>query len=77
MALVRHKNGTYDQIQKWLQERYGFVAPACWIAHCKELYGLPVADRAGYGYRPHERQCPIEKQTYIREAFEHFGLMTK
>jgi hypothetical protein len=71
------QSGTYVQIQKWLRDRYGFTAPFCWIAHCKELYGLPVAPRTGYGYRPRERQCPVDKQSYIREAFEHFHLLSK
>jgi len=36
---------TYLEIQRWVEEEFGFTPETCWIAHCKELYGLPV-DRA-------------------------------
>jgi hypothetical protein len=70
------QSGTYEQIQRWLVERYGFRPEPSWITHCKEIYGLPVSDRAD-SYRPPGRQCPSERRPLIREAFEHFGLLPK
>ena len=68
--------GTYEQIQKWLFERYGFRPTASWITQYKEIYGLPLKhplDR----YRPPGRQCPPARRPQIREAFEHFGMLPK
>lgn len=33
---------TYKQIQTYVRTEYGFVPKSCWIAHCKELCGLPL-----------------------------------
>ena len=33
---------TYLEIQKWVYRRHGFIPKTCWIAHCKELCGLPL-----------------------------------
>jgi hypothetical protein len=37
---------TYLEIQKWVYRRHGFIAKTCWIAHCKELCGLPLGATA-------------------------------
>ena len=29
-------------IERWVEQRYGFVPHPYWIAHCKELYLLAV-----------------------------------
>lgn len=66
---------TYRQIQKWVGEKYGWQAKPCWIAHCKELNGLPLR-------RAHNREganrtipCPPNKQPVIEAAFRHFGMI--
>jgi len=28
---------TYNQIQEWIKEKYGFTVKTCWIAHAKEI----------------------------------------
>ncbi len=33
---------TYQQIQEWVRQQYGFVPETCWIAHVKESCGLPL-----------------------------------
>jgi hypothetical protein len=37
---------TYLEIHKWVYRRHGFIPNTCWIAHCKELCGLPLGRRA-------------------------------
>jgi len=32
-------------IQKYLKQKYGFFAKNTWIAHAKEVYGLPTKNR--------------------------------
>jgi len=60
-------------IERWVEQRYGFVPHPFWIAHCKELYRLAV-ETAGDPRKPwHE--CPLEKRLIMREAFAHFGLL--
>ena len=69
------KNATYKEIQKWVKQRYGFVPKTCWIAHVKELSGLPVEkalNRIGTG---RTNRCPLDKIQKIQAAFRHFGLI--
>lgn len=66
----------YGEIQRWVKLQYGFGPKTCWIAHCKEMFGLPV--RAAWNRRRAERleSCPAEKQLAIRHAFQHFGMLS-
>jgi hypothetical protein len=67
---------TYSEIQKFVQQRNGFVPTLGWIAHVKALSGLPTrraANRAGRGRRI--VPCPAEKREAIEQALRHFGLI--
>lgn len=68
---------TYKQIQEYVRREIGKVPKSCWIAHCKELYGLPV--RKAYNRQNvHIRQVPCndpKMKSAIRKAFEHFGML--
>ena len=33
---------TYKEIQEYVKDKYGFQPKTCWIAHMKEVCGLPV-----------------------------------
>jgi len=63
-----------EQIQNWVHDRHGFVPEPAWIAHCKQLCGLTVANVRVY---QHSRfnPCPAARQAAIIEAFRHFGLL--
>jgi len=66
---------TYREIQKYVKQRFGFQPKTCWIAHVKELNGVPtriVWNRAG---RNREVPCPHEKQPAIEAALRHFGVI--
>ena len=66
---------TYKQIAAYIKDNEGWTAETCWIAHCKELNGLPVKrapNRQGTGRMV---PCPPEKRTAIKGAFRHFGMI--
>ena len=65
---------TYKQIQKFVKDKNGFMPQSCWIAHAKEITGLPVKRshrRTGSRVKP----CPEDKLKPIQDAFRHFGMM--
>ena len=66
---------TYKDIAAWVKERYGFSIKTCWIAHCKELYGLPVGTAPNRQGEGRTNPCPTDKQPAIRAAFQHFGML--
>ena len=64
----------YEQIQRRVRCRHGWVPQTCSIAHCKELKGLPLRpahNRDGARDKP----CPVDKRPAIFEAFNHFGMI--
>ena len=68
--------GTYKEIQSWVKYSYGFVAQTCYIAHVKEMCGLPL--RKAWN-RPDAtkrvKPCPPGKVEPIKQAFKHFGMI--
>jgi hypothetical protein len=65
---------TVKDLQNWVKAEYGFVPQSCWIAHAKELNGIPplrLAPNRKGGNR--EKPCPPEKVAPIVAAFRHFG----
>ncbi len=65
----------YREIQLWVRQRFGFVPQTCWIAHVKEIHGLPK--RTSWNREGPERvkPCPPEKRPAIEAAFKHFGMI--
>jgi len=68
---------TYAEIQAYVQKHHGFVPKTCWIAHVKELNGLPT--RRAWNRTGPERvaPCPPDKRQAIEEALRHFGMMPR
>ena len=68
---------TYKEIQEYIKINYNFVPKTCWIAHMKEVYGLPV-NIASNRYSLHNRKypCPIDKQSAIYDAFKYFNMIS-
>ena len=65
---------TDREIQKWVEERHGFIPTSAWIAHCKRLCGLAVEDASAYQQSKFS-PCPLERQDAIIKAFRHFGML--
>ncbi len=79
ITLPMHRvDATYRDIQRWVKARHGFVPKTCWIAHCKELAGLPV--KRAPNRRGNTRAVPCPKgreRSAIFAAFRHFGMVEK
>lgn len=67
----------YKEIQKWVQENYGWIPKTCWIAHCKELNGLAVNRASNRKTDERRVPCPESKRAAIEAAFRHFGTIKK
>ena len=72
-----HQPATYQEIRKWVYEQHGFKIETCWIAHCKELCGLPVDRAPNRQSDQRVKVCPPEKQLAIKQAFRHFGMLSE
>lgn len=68
---------TYKKIQEYIKIKYGFVVKTCWIAHAKELYGLPVNTSANRKTNQRKYPCPADKLDIIAKAFQYFGFLEK
>ena len=66
---------TYQQIQSYVKNRYGFQPKPCWIAHVKELAGLPVRHAWNREGEVRKEPCPPEKVEPIRSALRHFDML--
>ena len=78
MDMSRFQQGaTYEQIQEWVQKKYGFHVTHLNIAKTKRKCG--IIERQNYnlpkseGSRPPE--TPREKEEAIIEAFKHFQMI--
>jgi hypothetical protein len=69
------QSATYREIQAWVQTQFGFTPVTCWIARCKELYGLPLGEAPNRRGDERVKPCPLEKRPAIRKAFQHFGML--
>jgi hypothetical protein len=71
-----HEMATDGEIQRFVQGRHGFIPKAGWIAHVKEVHGIPTLRGANRAHRDRKVEpCPPEKREAIEEAFRHFGMM--
>ncbi len=66
---------TYDQIRDFVRRHSGFDPKTCWIAHVKQLNGLPV--RRAWNRRSGSREipCPPEKRPAIEAALRQLGMI--
>jgi len=67
---------TYTDIQLYVLKKHGFVPETCWIAHAKEICGMPMRE-APNRIDPNKRvkPCPDDKLSAIKEAFKYFGMI--
>lgn len=61
---------TYKDIQIHVKKRHGIVVQSCWIAHVKELNGLPLRGKRTTG---RVKPCPPQWRAAIEEAMRHYG----
>ncbi|PKO02756.1 MAG: hypothetical protein CVU43_06300 [Chloroflexi bacterium HGW-Chloroflexi-5] len=63
---------TYKDIQKWVKEKYNFVPKTCWIAHIKEISGLPVRIAPNRLGDQRVNPCPENRIGPIQAALKYF-----
>jgi hypothetical protein len=66
---------TYKQIQGWVKHKYGFIPKTCWIAHVKNMSGLPMRKAPNRKGTERVEPCPPGKVELIRSALRHFGMI--
>jgi hypothetical protein len=67
---------TDAEIQKFVQHQHGFIPTTEWIAHVKEVHGIPTLRRANRARGGRDiAPCPPEKREAIEEALRHFGVI--
>ena len=66
---------SYKQIQAYVKAAHGFEPRTCWIAHVKEISGLPVRPVWNRQGAARVEPCPPAKVEAIREAPRHFGML--
>jgi hypothetical protein len=67
---------TNTEIQKFVQRHHGFIPKTGWIAHVKEIHGIPTLREASRARRGRAIEpCPAEKREAIEEALRHFGVL--
>ncbi len=64
---------TYRDIALWVKARYQITVQTCWIAHVKELNGLPLRSRRT---RERVKQCPPKWRPAIEEAMRAVGWLS-
>ena len=62
----------YDEISKYVKNKYGFVPKPCWIADVKEMLGLPLQKGRKFKAEKRKYPCPPEKIDIIKKAINHF-----
>lgn len=66
---------TYQQIQDWVKQKYGFTPKTCWIADVKHQAGLPMRKAPNRQGTARVYPCPPDKIGPIRAALLHFGMI--
>ena len=78
MDMSRFQQGaTYEQIQAWVQEKYGFHVTHLNIAQVKRKHGIIERENYNKAKTPESRQpgCPDEKAKAIERALEFFRMV--
>ena len=71
------QGATYEQIQDWVQEKFGFHVSHLNIAQVKRKHGIIERENYNKPKSPDSRQpsCPDEKVKAIEAALKHFQMI--
>jgi hypothetical protein len=65
-----------DEIRIYLKKRHGFEPKNGWIAHAKDVYGIPLkGKRQSVGER--KWKCPKKRLEQIKDAFVYFKMLNQ
>lgn len=70
---------TYQEIQDWVQEKYGFHVTHLNIAQVKRKHGIIERENYNKPKSPDSKQpgCPKEKVKAIEAALKHFQMISE
>ena len=80
MDMSRFQQGaTYEQIQDWVQEKYGFHVTHLNIAQVKRKHGIIERENYNKPKSPDPRQpgCPEDKIKAIEEALKAYKMISE
>jgi hypothetical protein len=66
---------TYEEIQKDVKDHHHRTMKTCWIAHVKELNGLPVRNAWNRESNNRTYPCPSQERDWIEESMRRFGML--
>lgn len=66
---------TYKNIQEWVDLHYKYIPETCWIAHVKEMCGLPLRKAHNRKGSKRLKPCPPDKVESIKEAFRFYKMI--
>ena len=68
---------TYEQIQNYVLEKFGFKVSTLYIAQVKKKHGLEVREHYNISNNKNRKvlQCPIEKEKAILDALKYFKMI--
>ncbi len=66
---------SYQEIIKYLQEKYDYTPKAYAIAHAKEVYGIPIKPSPNRKGKQRIWKCPKRRLAQIEDAFKHFDMI--
>jgi phosphoglycolate phosphatase-like HAD superfamily hydrolase len=71
------QGATYEEIQEWVQEKYGFHVTHLNIAQVKRKHGIVERKNYNKPKTPDYRQpgCPDDKVKAIEDALKHFQMI--
>ena len=78
LDMSRFRQGaTYEKIQEWVREKYGFHVTHLNIAQVKRKHGNKERENYNKPKSPDSRQtgCPEEKVKAIEAALKHFQMI--
>lgn len=73
--VMMRRSVTFQEVRKWVQEHHRYELGACWIAHVKELCGLPVRRAPNRASDARAKSCPLDNQEAFKEAFRRFRMV--
>jgi hypothetical protein len=66
----------YKDIQAWILKNKGYTIKSCWIAHVKEICGVPMRQATNRISKTRRAQpCPSDKIPVIKRALKHVGII--
>ena len=67
---------TYAEIQEDIKKKNGRTVQTCWIAHVKELNGLPLRKAPNrLSVTNRQAPCPTEVRPLIESSMRRFGMI--